>query len=66
MTGTTDATTASGGFGSVSTGRKVAAAVVALVGIVFIILIIISFITRIYTICSYMNKFTTIFFTNSI
>ena len=42
MTGTTDATTASGGFGSVSTGRKVAAAVVALVGIVFIILILVN------------------------
>lgn len=42
MTGTSDAATASGGFGSVSTGRKVAAAVVVVVGIVFIVLILVN------------------------
>lgn len=42
MTGTSDAATASGGFGSVSTGRKVAAGVVVVVGIVFIVLILVN------------------------
>lgn len=42
MTTSSDATQASGGFGSVSTGRKIAAAVVVLVGIVFIILILVN------------------------
>jgi len=42
MTTSSDATQASGGFGSVSTGRKIAAGVVVLVGIVFIILILVN------------------------
>jgi len=42
MTTSSDAAQASGGFGNVSTGRKIAAAVVVLVGIVFIVLILVN------------------------